>query len=133
VKGWESEVRILAKACGEMSRGDGAIVACHEMLGTTPPEKGRSRRVRCDGVSQLQEAVHHDEKHFWIAPEGGARMETRQRVFFVRPRWFNSGTPSGRAVIKNIPRVNPGKPWAKLSCPFGARTAAVMPPSVKIN
>jgi hypothetical protein len=66
VKGWESEVRILAKACGEMSRGDGAIVACHEMLGTTPPEKGRSRRVRCDGVSQLQEAVHHDEKHLWI-------------------------------------------------------------------
>jgi hypothetical protein len=49
-----------------MSRGDGAIVACHEMLGTTPPEKGRSRRVRCDGVSQLQEAVHHDEKHLWI-------------------------------------------------------------------
>jgi len=31
----------LAKACCEMSRRDGAIVAWHEVPGTAPPQKGR--------------------------------------------------------------------------------------------
>ena len=35
----------LAKACCEMSRRDGAIVAWHEVLGTAPPQK--SRPVGC--------------------------------------------------------------------------------------
>src|ERR1700723_2297755 len=33
--------RTLAKACCEMSRRDGAIVAWHEVPGTAPPQKGR--------------------------------------------------------------------------------------------
>ena len=32
---------ILAKACCEMSRRDGAIVAWHEVPGTAPPQKSR--------------------------------------------------------------------------------------------
>src|ERR1700730_4979616 len=40
-------MRRLAKACCEMSRRDGAIVAWHEVPGTAPPQKP-SRRVRCD-------------------------------------------------------------------------------------
>jgi hypothetical protein len=39
---------ILAKACCEMSRRDGAIVAWHEVPGTAPPQKEPSRRVWCD-------------------------------------------------------------------------------------
>ena len=31
----------LAKACCEMSRWDGAIVAWHEVPGTAPPQKNR--------------------------------------------------------------------------------------------
>jgi hypothetical protein len=31
----------LAKACCEMSRRDGAIVAWHEVPGTAPPQKSR--------------------------------------------------------------------------------------------
>ena len=54
--------RILAEACGEMSRRDGAIVAWHEVPGTAPPERP-SRRVRYDGISQVQETVHDDEKY----------------------------------------------------------------------
>ena len=38
----------LAKACCEMSRRDGAIVAWHEVLGGSVTQKEPSRRVRCD-------------------------------------------------------------------------------------
>ena len=39
----------LAKACCELSRRDGAIVAWHEVPGSTTP-KEPSRRVRCDSL-----------------------------------------------------------------------------------
>jgi hypothetical protein len=34
------------------------IVAWHEVPGKGSPRKGPSRRVRCDGISQVQEKVH---------------------------------------------------------------------------
>ena len=39
--GDEYGIRFLAKACCEMSRRDGAIVAWHEVPGTVPPQKSR--------------------------------------------------------------------------------------------
>ena len=38
----------LTKACCEMSRRDGAIVAWHEVPGDSATPKEPSRRVRCD-------------------------------------------------------------------------------------
>jgi hypothetical protein len=48
-----SQQHHLAKACCELSRRDGAIVAWHEMPGKTPP-KEPSRRVRCDRVRRTR-------------------------------------------------------------------------------
>jgi hypothetical protein len=97
---------------------------------------GRSQalraRLRSGCPSGTVGVVSREMAQFAITdprPEGGARMQARQRAFFVCLGWFNSGTPSGRAVIKNIPRVNPG---LSFHAPFGARTAVVMPPSVKV-
>src|SRR5271169_3201484 len=72
-----TQVPALAKACCEMSRRDGAIVAWHEVPGTVPPQKSRPvgygvirAGVRTDsmigvkgygafsvGISQVQETV----------------------------------------------------------------------------
>jgi hypothetical protein len=37
----EHDPRVLAKACREMSRRDGAIVVWHEVPGPVPPQKSR--------------------------------------------------------------------------------------------
>src|ERR1700722_8263761 len=111
----------LAKACCELSRRDGAIVAWHEVPGKTPP-KEPSRRVRCDrvrrtrtkglgqGAKRLRGFNLGKHPNKWFAQKG---REMRTRLTCVVATFDLAPFPSpSKELMQQVSAYAPRDPWS---------------------